>query len=114
VCSEKITHQQDKTGSNNQAEEKFDHRSSNETESPRKIKYFRAPGHSEAATAWLLFRKFRFFLQRRFHIGQDEAGIKRRRTVDVPYTTFAIDEKDSENVIERTLRVVGFEGLYTA
>jgi hypothetical protein len=78
---------------------------------PGKIKYFRAPRQSEAATAWSLFRKFRFSLQQRFHIGQDEAGIKRRRTVGVPYTTFAIDEKDSQNVIERTLRVVGVRTL---
>ena len=54
-----------------------------------------------------MFRKFRFFQQQSFHIGEDQAGIERAGTVDVPDAAFAIDEKDAQGVVERTLWIGG-------
>ena len=56
-------------------------------------------------TDGLLSRKFRLFQQQRFHIGKDKARIERAGTVDVPDAAFAIDEKDAQGVIKRTLRI---------
>ena len=48
-----------------------------------------------------------FFQQKRFHIGQDETGIERAGTVDLPDAVFVIDEKDAHGVVKGIAFITG-------
>ena len=63
------------------------------------------PRKDERLDNGLSFRKFGFLEQQGFYIGENETGIEGAGTVDVPNAAFAVDEKDAENVEERTLRI---------
>ncbi len=57
------------------------------------------------ATAALLSGKFRFFQQQSFHIREDKTLVERTGAVDVSDVALAIDQKNAQNMIKRTLRV---------
>ena len=58
----------------------------------------------------LLFGNSRLFEQKRFHIGQDETGIERAGTVDLPDAVFVIDEKDAHSVVKGIAFITGLAG----